>query len=349
MKPMGQDTKISCRRWGRLSDGRQVDCFYMEHEEIGISILTYGAIIQSIRVKDKAGQMQDVVTGFDTAREYERSRLHFGATIGRCCNRIRNGRFSMNGTHYQLSINSPPNHIHGGVCGLDRKIWDAAQDGNRLLLTCRSTDGEEGYPGNLVVNMGLTVERNSVRIRYTAQTDADTLCNLTNHTYFNLNGHGTGTAVKHGIEIPARLYAPLDANGLPVGIIEEVRGTQYDMNRMRAVAADGRLPVPRSACFLPDGEGLRPHAWLIGEKSGISLRMSSSMPALQYYTGYLIPEGTMGKQGAVYGPCQGICLEPQFVPDAVNCNCFSKPVLQKGRIYSQETYYVFDNGLEEQE
>lgn len=332
---------IWCEPFGVLTDGRKIERWTMERGGARVSVITYGAAIQELTVPDQGKRMIDVVTGFDTAGEYEKSRLHFGATIGRCCNRIRGGRFFIGGTGYQLSLNSPPHHIHGGYCGMDRKVWSAETEGEDLVMTCRCADQEEGYPGNLDVNVRFVFQDHSLCIQYTAMSDKDTLCSLTNHTYFNLNGYGDGTAVLHDIRIPAEFYVPMDKEGIPLGYIRQVRDTVYDMRTCGVIGVINHIPDPPSACYLPDGRGMRSHAVLCGDKSKIVLRVRSTMPALQYYTGYLIPEGTRGKQGAVYGPCQGICLETQFVPDAVNHRAFACPILHRGERYRQETQYIF--------
>ena len=333
---------IYCEPFGTLSDGRKAEKWVMKEDGAQVSLITYGAAIQSLVIPDREGKATDVVTGFDTAKEYEKSRLHFGATIGRCCNRIREGRFSIGGAgEYQLSINSPPHHIHGGFHGLDRKLWNAEIRGEALIMRCRCKDGEEGYPGNLDISLCFTFHMHTLRIQYSAISDRDTLCNLTNHTYFNLNGHGSGTILGHSVQIPADSYVPLDEEKLPLGYIRQVQGSLYDLRRKRPVSADGERPEPLSVCYLPEGKGMRTHGWLYGDKSRISLHIRSTMPALQYYTGYLIPKGTRGKEGMVYGPCEGSCLETQFVPDGVNHDAFIKPVLRRGEPYLQETQYLF--------
>lgn len=342
---------IRCEEFGGLSDGRRVERWILEESGtdgfpgIRIAFITYGAAIQSLAVPDGMGGSIDVVTGFDTVSRYEESCLHFGAAIGRCCNRIRGGRFLIDGREYALSINSPPHHIHGGFGGLDKKLWIAREDGGGLVMACCCEDGEDGYPGNLKVEIRFTLRERTLCIQYMAWSDKDTLCNLTNHTYFNLNGHGSGPAVRHKIQIPSQAYVPMNQEGLPLDLPRLVEGTEYDMRRLREIATGGETPRPLSACYLPDGEGMREHAVMYGEKSGIVLNVRSNMPALQYYTGYLIPERTAGKGGVVYGPCQGICLETQYVPDAVNLKGYLAPVLRCGQMYRHETEYSFEYGM----
>jgi aldose 1-epimerase len=314
--------------------------------------ISRGATLAELHVPDRNGRLDDVVLGFDDEAGYASGdNQHFGCTTGRCANRIREGRFSLDGVDYQLAINNGPNHLHGGPeRGLDKVEWqgESLADGPGVRFTYSSPDGEESYPGNLdlTVIYRLT-EENGVRIEYEATTDRPTIVNLTNHSYFNLAGQGVESVFDHELWIDADRYTPSDELLLPTGEVAEVAGTPLDFREARTIGSRIDELVKTSFGgydhnFVLDGQvgTLRKIAQVRHPESGRVMTIETDQPAVQLYTGNGL-YGQAGKQGKAYARHSAFCLETQHYPDAPNQPSFPSVVLRPGETYRHVCVYSF--------
>lgn len=312
-----------------------------------VTLLSYGATIQSIVVPDRNGRPTDVLLGYADAAEYERHDGYFGACIGRNGNRIAGASFCLNGERFCLTANEGKNQLHGGFCGLDKKIWGfSCRDDRSVTFTTVLADGEEGFPGRMELAVTYTLRSdNGLQIDYRAVCDRDTVANFTNHSYFNLNGQGSGDVLGHVLQLAADHFTPADAQTLPTGEIAPVDGTCMDFRTPKAIgrdiAADMLAPFRGyDTNFCLAGSGLRQIAEARGEKSGIVMQVATTLEGVQLYTGNFITPRT-GKDGAQYAPYSGFCLETQHYPDAINQPAFPSPVLRQGQPLHETTVYRF--------
>lgn len=313
-----------------------------------ISLLNYGATIQSIVIKDKDGRQTDVCLGYDTVAEYENSKEYFGACIGRVSNRIEDSRFVLNNRVYSLAANNGRNHLHGGPKGFDKCIFDVEAVPDGLCFKRLSPDMEEGYPGNLQISVTYSFDDdNRLTIRYHAVCDKDTPAAFTNHAYFNLNGAGSGDILDHRLTIHAGRFTENTDECLPNGRIRPVEHTPMDFKKPKAVGQDifkDDIQLKNVGGydhnFIPDGSGFRKAAALISDKTGIKMEVYSDMPGIQLYTGNFINEQA-GKNGTHYGPFSGLALETQYYPNAMAHKHFPSIVLKAGDTYTSETCYQF--------
>ena len=306
-------------------------------------ILPYGATLQSLLVPDRDGQLQDVVLGYETLEAYRQHDGYLGATVGRCANRIAGAQITLSGTRYPLTANEGANQLHGGPNGLHQKMWEIAHlSKDRVTLRTVSPDGEDGYPGRLEVTVKYILTDNMLRIHYEAVSDKDTLCNLTNHAYFNLVGQGSGSVAGHTLRVNAAHYTPCGAGTIPTGEVRAVDGTVMDL-RLGTVLGE-RLGAAELAEY-----GGYDHNFCLGgadaarlycPASGICMDTQTTLPGLQVYTAGFLTERS-GKDGAVCGRNHGVCLETQFWPDAVHHEHFPSPVLRAGEVYRHRTVYQF--------
>ena len=306
-------------------------------------ILPLGATLQSLWVPDKNGQLRDVVLGYESLAEYRQNDGYLGATVGRCANRIAGAQFVLSGVTYPLAANEGANQLHSGPHGLHQKVWDWEQRAeNCVTLRTVSPHGEDGWPGTLQVAVTYTLNDGALTIGYEAVCDRDTVCNLTNHAYFNLAGQGSGSVAGHRLRVNADCYTPCGAGTIPTGEVRAVDGTALDL-RQGAVLGE-RLGAAELAeyggydhNFCLNGTNA---AQLFCPESGICMDTETTLPGLQVYTaGFLTKRA--GKDGAVYGKNHGICLETQFWPDAVHHAHFPSPVLRAGKVYRHKTVYRF--------
>ena len=349
-------THISKTRFGTLPDGTAVGLYTLTNAGGGsVSVCAYGAALTSICVPDRTGALADVVLGFDTLADYARRDYFFGATIGRCANRIAGGRFELGGKTYRLAQNDGRNSLHGGLRGFDTVVWGCeivpGVTGDELRCRYVSPDGEEGYPGTLTVTVTFSFDdNNALKICYEAISDADTLCNLTNHSYFNLAGHDSGSVLAQEAKIFASRLTESDAESLPTGRLLDVAGTPMDFRDFRALGAR----IDADDTLLKYGHGydhnyvldkpagtLGPCAALRDPKSGRRLDIETTMPCVQLYSGNFLRGDAPAKAGAVYPPRGGVCFETQFAPDAVHRPAFASPILRAGEKYDQTTIYRF--------
>lgn len=323
-----------------------------------VAIINYGGTITSIRVPDKSGTFADVTLGFSSIEGYLGEEPYFGALIGRFGNRIGRGRFTLDGTQYQLPQNDNGNTLHGGPKGFDKRVWTAEPlpaeaDRVGLKLTYVSADGEMGFPGNLttVVTYHLTND-NEIVIGYSATTDKATVVNLTNHAYFNLAGHESGDVLGHLMQISADAITPVDSGLIPTGELMPVEGTAFDFNDATAIGAH----IGADHQQLKYGGGYD-HNWVLNKgitkkpelaarvvepTSGRVLEVYTTEPGIQFYSGNFLDGTLTGKDGAVYKLRNGFCLETQHYPDSPNHDNFPSTTLRPGEEYKSTTVYKFD-------
>ncbi|MFE0536217.1 aldose epimerase family protein [Streptomyces nigra] len=318
--------------FGTLSDGTEVHRWTLERAGVRVRVLSYGGIVQSLEVPDRDGRTADVVLGFADLDGYvTHPGPYLGALIGRYANRIAGGRFPLDGVTYALDPNTPPNSLHGGARGFDKRVWDVAPVEHGLRLTRVSRHGEEGFPGRLEVTATYTLEDGgALRFVYEAVTDAPTVVNLTNHSYFNLAGAGSGDAGGHELRLDASRFTPVDADLIPTGVLEDVTGTRFDFRQARKVGSgyDHNFALDKGVT-----KDAREVAELYDPSTGRVLRVSTTEPGLQLYTADQIEEP--------FSPGDGVALETQHFPDSPNRPDFPSTVLRPGEVYRSETVYAF--------
>lgn len=341
--------------FGTLRTGEAVSQVTLKNETICCQVITYGAALRTLYVPDRDGHPVDVVLGYDTLEEYVARDGYLGATVGRFANRIAGGRFVLNGEAFVLAQNDGNNHLHGGQVGFSHRVWDIAsvQD-DSVTLTLHSPDGEEGYPGNLDVSVTYTLKESGLFIRYQARSDRDTVCSLTNHSYFNLAGHGSGDVLEQRIAIHADHYTPSNGESIPLGTLEPVEGTPMDLRTFTPIGTHINDPFPQlvqargydhNYAINPAAGALRTVASASCEQTGISMKVNTTMPGMHFYTANFIDEGRIGKDGCSYGPRHGFCLETQQFPDAPNQTAFPSAVLEANQWYDHITGFLFGNEI----
>ena len=342
---------ISVRDFGKNLDGERVQLFILDNGKASVYITDLGAHIVAINVPDKNGVLTDVVLGADNAEAYAGYISYMGATVGRFANRIENGKFTLNGKEYTLAINKGPNHIHGGVVGFNHRMFNAFVEGETLKMSYFSPDGEEGFPGNLNFEVSFTLgDDNDLVIEYKAVSDADTVVNFTNHSYFNLNGAITEkTVYNHTLQINADAFCRGDKNGLADGNIVPVRNTDMDFrtavnlgDRLKSDYADIKSTGGLDHNFvlsMVKGE-FKKAAELYCTDTGILLECFTDQPGVQIYTGNGV-NYSGGKGYANYSIHSAVCLETQGFPNATSFNYFPSPVLKAGDEFYSKTVYRF--------
>ncbi|MFG1696492.1 aldose epimerase family protein [Nonomuraea sp. NPDC049309] len=309
--------------FGTLPSGRQVEQVELSSGRLRVEVLTYGAIVRTLEVSGR-----NVVLGLDTLDDYRTRSRYFGAIVGRYGNRIAGGRFTLDGTEYRLPVNNGPNSLHGGTEGFDSKVWTIADRGDSsVTLTLVSPDGDQGYPGTLTASVTYTLEDDALRIDYVAETDAPTVVNLTNHSYFNLKGVGVGDIRDHVIRMEADHYLPVDADKIPTGELASVKGTPFDFTEPHAVGE--RYDGAYDHCFVLNG-GITVTA------GGLTMEVTTTEPGVQFYSGSMLD----GEE-TPYGPFAGLCLETQHFPDSPNQPQFPSTVLRPGERRTSTTTYRF--------
>jgi aldose 1-epimerase len=342
---------IEQRPFGTLPTGEAIEEFTLKNAQgVIVRIITFGGIITQLHVPDRAGSFADVVLGFNNLQEYAGGHPYFGCITGRIAGRLTRGKFSLDGRDYSLAINNEPNHLHGGNVGLDKRVWSAqtaAGPGgeSKLRLSYLSPDGEEGYPGNLAMTVVYALtEANELVIEYEATTDQATPISLTNHSYFNLAGKGSGHIDDHVLQIFSDEYAPADKQMTLSDRREPVAGQANDFTKPKRVgeALPGLWEHHGDNYFLrPVATGLAPAAKVTDPASGRTLFITTTEPCLQFYTGAFLDSKQTGKAGKVYGPHAALCLECQRYPNAINKPEFGNIVLRPGETYRQKTIHAF--------
>ncbi len=348
------------RLYGTTRSGAPVYEYTLDlNAGLQVRLITYGGIISAVDAPDRAGAVRNVALGFDNLLAYETHNPYFGCVAGRYANRIAKGRFTLDGKVYQLAANDGPNHLHGGPRGFDKVVWQVAREiagpGEQgVELHYLSPDGEEGYPGNLDVAMTYRLTaRNELRIDYRATTDAPTIVNLTNHSYWNLAGEGSGPIFDHLLQINADAYTPTDATAIPLGELAPVAGTPFDFRQPKPVGADLHSDHEQIAFALgfdhnfairrpsPGDTSLVQAAVLSDPASGRTMEVWTTEPGIQFYSGNYLTGANYGPSRRPYRQSYGLALETQHYPDSPNRPDFPSAVLRPGQVYASATSYRF--------
>ena len=348
---------MNSEQYGITEDGKPVLAYTLANTSgMRVCVLTLGCIIARLEVPGRDGKSANVVLGSDSVAGYLHRSPHFGAIAGRYANRIAGGRFSIDGNEYRLDTNAPPNTLHGGRHGFDKVVWRAESgDGEALVLRYLSADGEAGFPGNLAVEVTYQLgAANDLRIDYSATTDKPTVVNLTNHSYFNLAGEGSGDVLNHTVSIEADCFTPTGATQIPTGEIRSVDGTPFDFRRPTVIGeririADEQLLMARGydhnwVLREAAGDAPRQAARAFEPRSGRVLDVLTDAPGLQFYTGNGLDGTLVGPAGNAYRQSDGFCFETQQFPDAPNQPGFPSAVLRPGERYHSTTIFRFSTG-----
>jgi aldose 1-epimerase len=334
--------------FGIIGD-RKVSLFTFENANgMTVKITNYGGIVTSLSVPGKDGKIDDVVQGFDSLKTYLAGHPYFGCIVGRYANRISKGEFKLDGRSYELAKNAGGNHLHGGIAGFDKKVWEAVPFENAnesgLVLSYLSMDGEEGYPGNLRVTVTYSLNNdNELKIKYLAGTDAPTVLNLTHHSYFNLNGEGNGDIMDHILYINADRFTAINDELIPTGELKEVAGGPMDFRTAKPIGKDFALvPGGYDHNFAVNTTGgLTLAATLSSPPAGRVMEVFTTQPGIQFYAGNFLDGSLTGKGGKPYRQHYALCLETQHFPDSPNQPAFPNVVLRPGEKFESETIYKF--------
>ncbi|HTC66924.1 MAG TPA: aldose epimerase family protein [Candidatus Acidoferrum sp.] len=352
-------SSVQIQPFGAIAAGQKTDLYVLRNSRgMVVAISNYGATVVSIRVPDRAGKFEDIVLGYETAKEYEDGTAHFGGTVGRYANRIAHGSFTLAGKTYTLPKNNGENTLHGGLLSFDKKIWAAkevpSKDGVAVEFTYVSPDGEEGFPGTMTVTVVFTLlnTKDELRIDYAASTDKPTVVNLTNHSYFDLAGQGNGDILSQTLQLNASKFTPVDAGLIPTGELRDVKNTPFDFTRPVAIGeringADEQLKLGRGY----------DHNWVVDRKIGASaielaavardpksgrvLEVLTTEPGIQFYTGNFLDGTAHGKGGKVYEQRYAFCLETQHFPDSPNHPGFPSTTLFPSKPFHSTTIFRF--------
>jgi aldose 1-epimerase len=347
--------RLTTAPFGRTAEGQEVTAFTLTNDSgVTFRAITYGGLIVSLTTPDRSGASADIVLGYDGLQGYLKKPQFFGALVGRYANRIANGQFTLEGRTYSLVRNNGANHLHGGTKGFDKVLWHGTPvaDGTAVALSRTSPDGEEGYPGDLSVTVTYALtDANELIIDYHATTSKPTHVNLTQHTYFNLSGEGSGDVLDHELTINADRYTPVDATQIPTGEIAGVAGTPFDFRRATRIGA--RIAEPHEQLIFgqgydqnwvlnqDNGVALRPAARVVDPTTGRTLDVATTQPGMQFYSGNRLDGAVEGKGGHFYPPRSGFCLETQHFPDSPNRPEFPSTILEPGEEYATRTVFTF--------
>ena len=347
---------VTAKKFGNLTSGEEITLYHLENKSGACAeVMDYGAILVKLCVPDKDGELTDVVLGYDDVQQYEVNGCFFGAIIGRSGNRIAGARFSLYGQEYQLDKNENDNNLHSGPNGFEKKIWtvkNTDSDKNAITFSRISPDGENGFPGEFQVSVTYEfTEDNTLQIYYSGISDKATLANMTNHSYFNLSGEGSGNVLDQEVCIHAKYFTPVkDSQSIPTGEYVSVEGTPMDFNVSKPIGRDIEADFEQLKLtggydhnYVTDNYAkgnVRAIASAYCKESGIGMEVSSDCPCVQFYAGNFIVD-EKGKKGHVYHQRDGFCLETQVEPNAVNVEDFHSPILRPGEEYSSETIYRF--------
>jgi len=336
--------------FGQLPDGTAVELYTLTNPKgMKARIMTYGGTLVSLEVPDRNGALGDIVLGYDSLDGYLQASPYFGSTVGRYANRIGRGRFKLKGVEYTLAANNGPNHLHGGLKGFDKVVWKATpfeeKSARGVKFEYLSTDGEEGYPGNLACSVIYTLtDDNEMRLDYRAVTDKPTPVNLTHHSYFNLAGQGAGDILGHELVIKADTFTPVDEGLIPTGEIKPVKGSAMDFNAAQLIGSRiGLVPggYDHNYVLSRAGRGMESAAEVFEPASRRVMDVLTTEPGLQFYSGNFLDGTITGKSGKVYRKHCGFCLETQHFPDSPNKPGFPSTILDPGKTYETHTIYKF--------
>lgn len=323
----------------------QIDLISMKNEQLEVVVSNYGCTIIKVIMADKNGHKDDVVLGYDDFTQYQTLDAYLGALVGRVANRIKAGQFRLNGQDYHLAVNNGPNHLHGGIKGFSYQVFDyTIEDEHTLKLHYLSKDGEEGYPGDLDLTVIYTLKDDTLTAHYQATSSADTLINITNHSYFNLSGHKENI-YQHTLQIHASQFACVDSDGLTTGELKDVEGTPFDFRQPALIGErveqdDEQLKIGKGFDhpFLFDTQSNQ--VILTHEPTGRQLIVSTTLPQTQIYTANYL-DGRLGKYGERYYARDAVCIETQNMPDAIHLEEHPTTLLKKGETYDEITSYQF--------
>jgi len=336
--------------YGNLPDGRPVDIYTLTNAKgLRVRLTNYGAITVSLEAPDAGGNLTDVTLGYETLEGWLTNTFYFGATVGRYANRIAKGKFTLDGTTYTLATNIGENHLHGGIQGFDKRLWNAetvqTDDAVGVKFTYLSKDGEEGYPGNLQVTALYTLtDDNQFKVAFSATTDKPTVVNLAHHTYWNLAGPAAGDVLGHELMLCADRYTPVDAGLIPTGELKPVKDTPMDFTTPTAIGARiDQVEGGYDANFIlrDYGKGVRLAARAVEPKSGRVMEIYTDQPGIQFYSGNFLDGTVTGKGGVAYKKHHGFCLETQHYPDSPNEPDFPPVVLRPGETYTHTMIHRF--------
>ncbi len=329
--------------WGVTADGMPVQRVTLSNGEMSAAVITYGASVQDLRL---ANHDAPLVLGFDGLAAYEHHALFFGCIVGRCANRIANGRIVLDGRQHQLALGEGEiHHLHGGPAGFSSRIWKIEEvTDNKLVLGLESLDGEMGYPGNLTARCSYQLtETNGLRITLEAKSDQITICNLTNHSYFNLHDGGQSSVGTHAMQINAEAICQVGPDLVPTGVLENVTDTAHDFRVLRPIGDEDAYDA--NFCLSDNRRPLTEVARVFAPESGLEMIAATTEPGLQLYVGPQSDVKWVGLDGISYGPGAAFCLEAQIWPDAVNHDNFPSTVLKPGQTLRQETLYQFSKSM----
>ena len=339
------------KEFGATKNGEKASCYVLKNSKGMEAVVSdFGASLLKLYVPDKDGKTQDVVLGYETLEDYENGGDSLGATVGRVANRIGMAEFELNGKKYELTKNdNEKNTVHGGIDFYNKRIWDVKEeDDTHVVFALVSPDGDQGFPGEVKIEVSYTItEENELKIHYHAIPDQDTLLNMTNHSYFNLSGHASGTAWNAKVWIDADAFTETDAELIPTGTVVPVEGTPMDFRKEKVVEKEiGADYTPLKLAggydhnWVLNGKGFRKAASAESEETGIKMEVYTDLPGIQFYSGNFLA-GSKGKEGAVYEKGYGICFETQYFPDAIHKENFESPITKAGEVYDTTTVYKF--------
>lgn len=343
------------RNFGKVKDGIEAQLFSIENSNgMRVDVTNYGATVVSIYVPDRNGKIEDVVLGYDNLEGYLKDDKYFGATIGRCCNRIENSRFNINGNEYKVTQNEGKNHLHGGIRGFNKVLWDidiiSGRD-NAVQFYYMSKDGEEGYPGNFEVRVKYIVTKdNNLVIEYKGISDKDTIVNLTNHSYFNLSGNFVKKIYDHKLMINSNRFTVNNEESISAGDIRSVEGTPMDFRKPTSILENMNCDYDQlkighgynqNWILDIDGKTLKKAAELIDPNSGRVMAVYTTYPGIQIYTANFFDGSDIGKGGVTYERQNSICLETQYAPNSINYSGLKTPLLRKNEEYFHTIIYKF--------
>ena len=345
------EAKVTKSAFGETPDGRQVEIFTLEEGSLRARVMTYGARLVSLEVPDRTGKVADVVLGYESLTPYTKDpKSYFGSIVGRYGNRIAHAQFELDGHTYKLPVNDGVNTLHGGLVGFDKLVWQGTQIADGVELTLVSKDGDQGFPGTLTARVRYTLDAHALKIEYFATTDKDTVLNLTNHSYFNLAGEGSGDILNHLVTIPADRYTPVDSTLIPTGELAPVAGTPLDFHKATAIGAridsdmdQMKLGMGYDHNFVLNGEmgEMQLAATVMEPTTGRVLTVETTQPGVQFYSGNFLDGTLHGKHGHVYSRRSGFCLETQHFPDSPNHPKFPTSELKPGETYHYTTVFKF--------
>jgi aldose 1-epimerase len=356
MRPVSEKEKemaVTKKAFGTSKEGKELTLYTIDNGSVQVDLTDLGATIVSVRMQDKNETVRDIVLGYDSPEGYYENSCFFGAVIGRSGNRIDKGRFSIGGKEYQLDINDNENNLHSGLNGFDKRQWETERiSDDSVTFSLKDADMEQGYPGNfqVCVTYTLTAE-NSLILHYEGECDADTVANMTNHVYFNLGGHDSGSIEDHEMLLRCGYYTPVrDSQAIPTGEIAPVEGTPMDFRQAKPIGQDIEADFEQlkfvqgydhNFVIKREKGVVEQFAQVYCPKTGICMTASTDLPGVQFYAGNCITPGQTGKGGVVYGKRHGFCLESQYYPNSINQEGFASPLLKAGEKYDTKTVYTF--------